>query len=109
LLRGVELIGRAFPVPAEQGYHSGIAVTGLGMIEGLGGIRASHESNRLGFSHSEHLSLVVVRRALARCTRPSRFNMLRQLRVMSVVFAMSATSLVYLRLRKDCGSAANRR
>src|SRR6266481_193933 len=31
------------------------------------------------------------------------------LRVMSAVFAMSATSPVYLRLRKDCGSAANRR
>jgi len=28
---------------------------------------------------------------------------------MSVVFAMSATSSVYLRPRKGCGSAANRR
>jgi hypothetical protein len=27
---------------------------------------------------------------------------------MSAVFAMSATSPVYLRLRKDCGSASNR-
>jgi len=29
-------------------------------------------------------------------------------RVMNVAFAMSATTPVYLRLRKDCGSAANR-
>jgi hypothetical protein len=32
-----------------------------------------------------------------------------QLRVMSAVFAMSATIPVYLRLRKDCGGAVNRR
>ncbi len=43
--------------------------------------------------------------------RPSRHidrPLPRRLRVMSAVFAMFATRPVYLRVRKDCGIAANR-